>query len=420
MDEPHPDILAEQLKVLEELRVGGVLTDIEFEGIKTKLLAKQPKASGEARPEQAADVTQVATPDEPPTQIGVINELYRILKPLALDGLIVFGFGIAGAALVALAFHFRLRPTVAMAPLAVADVLSFALGFAVVGMRAPVEYYWRRQLYVAVIAWMFAILTVPVLRLSLSAWAFSAIWVGLALALGGVSGRHLRRLSENHAPVVVKIGPRTWAKIPFQAILPAAAAVAAIVILGTSFIAYVSQTKPETVYSNLKLGMTMQQVKEAEGDKPSLVGIFHDANAQDPVPEGAPIHDLLSQRALVLLDATKIPIGKKVEDYPVWSYSSADQHTVLRVDFDQNTKALTGVSCLSTAYDRPNSFGIMNCQGLLGIQDRWSEDALVKKLGKPDEEKTDGDVKILRYTDHGVQYFLMQGGVFMVSLFTPQ
>ena len=51
MDESHPNVLAEQLKVLEELRVGGIFTEDEFESIKKKLLAKQLKASLDARPE---------------------------------------------------------------------------------------------------------------------------------------------------------------------------------------------------------------------------------------------------------------------------------------------------------------------------------------------------------------------------------
>jgi len=307
-----------------------------------------------------------------------------------------------------------------MAPLALADVLSYTLGFSVVGTRASDEQYWRRQLYVAIIAWPIGIVEVPFWGLSITGWAFSGIWIALAVALGGVIALHLRRLSKSLALVEVKVGPWKWGKIQLRTMLPAAASAAAIVILGTSYIAYDNETKPETVYSNLKLGMTMRQVKHAKGDSPSQVGVFQDAKGQDLAQGGAPIHDILSQRTLLLLDATKLPIGKKVDDYPVWAYSSTDQHTVLRVDFDPHAKTLTGVACIATAYDGQSPFGMMDCQDLLGIQDRWSEDALVEKLGKPNEEKTDGDVKIFRYTDLGVQYFLMQGGVFMLSLFSTQ
>src|ERR1700683_4482307 len=98
MDESHPNVLAEQLKALEERRDGGTFTENEFESIKAKLLAKQLNASLEARHEQGTEPTQLENLEQPRSGTTPIDDPYRGLKALALHVLTVFGVGFAGAA----------------------------------------------------------------------------------------------------------------------------------------------------------------------------------------------------------------------------------------------------------------------------------------------------------------------------------
>lgn len=391
---------------------------LSFQKIKARLLKKPLEAAPEAQSGQATEPTRDDNQKQTPCDVTPIGDPYRVIKTIGLDVLTVFGFGFAGAAIVALVFHFRLRPTAAIAPLALAEILSYTLGFSIVGFRASDEQYWRRQLYVAIFAWPIGLINVLMLGLPITGWAFSSIWIALAAAMGGMIGPRLRGFPKDPVFVEDKTRPWNWRLIPLRTSLIAAASAAAIVILGTSYIAYDSEPKPETVYSNLKLGMTMQQVEHAEGNRPSKVEVFQDQNAQDLALGGTPVHDFLSQRTMLLLDATKLPNGRKVDDYPVWAYSSADQHTTLRVDFDPKTKALMSVACISTAYSDTAPFGLMDCPELRGIQDRSSQDDLIKRLGNPTDEKSDGDVRIFRYEDLGVQYFLTEGHVFMLSIFS--
>jgi hypothetical protein len=273
---------------------------------------------------------------------------------------------------------------------------------------------------VAIFAWLASALEIIPLGLSIIVWALSSIWIAMATAMGGGIGLRLRETPKGTDPVENSSERWTWSKIPVRTQLIAAAATAAILILGTSYIVYEHEPKPQAAYSNLKLGMTMQQVKYVKGSSPSVVGEFQGANDQDVGQGGRPAHDPLTQQTMLLFNAIRLPNGRHIEDYPMWAYASTDKHSILRVDFDSNTKELIGVSCISTSDSGTSPFGIMSCQDLLGIQDRWSEDDLVKKLGNPTEEKMDGDVKIVRYNALGVQYFLAQGHVYMLSLFSAQ
>ena len=420
MDEPQPNTLAEHLKILEKLRVDGVFSGDEFQKIKKRLLETQVGAAPEAQSEQIPGTAQHNHQEQPSADVTSIVDPYRVFKTIALDVLIVCAFGFAGAAIVGIVFHFRLRSTAVIFPLALADALSYTIGYTVVGIRSPGEQYWPRLLYVAIFAWLASIIDVALLGLSIIGWAFSSIWIALAVAMGGGIGLHLRGASKVPGPVENTFERWNWRRIPLRTQLIAAVSAAAIVILGVSYITYSYEPRPQTAYANLKLGMTMQHVIRLKGNSPSKVGEFQEAKDQNLAQRGTPVHDLLTQRSLILFDTIRLPNGKQVDDYPVWAYDSTDNHTTLRLDFDSGTKTLTGIACVSTAYSDTSPFGLMDCPDLLGIQDRWSEDDLVKKLGNPMKENRDGDVKILRYGDLGVQYFLTQGHVFMMSIFSTQ
>jgi uncharacterized protein YuzE len=154
--------------------------------------------------------------------------------------------------------------------------------------------------------------------------------------------------------------------------LVAFGAIIAVAALGTVGVVVVEEVgdmpRPQTGYADLRLGMTMTEVKYLKGYPPNVI----DKNDTDKLGGWR------------VVNATKDLNGRHVEDFAEWSYEINDK-TRIDIDFDSKNGKVTGIGCFSAE--------VMECPPLFGIQDGTTEDVLLKKLGKPSHQQIDGVTK---------------------------
>jgi hypothetical protein len=149
----------------------------------------------------------------------------------------------------------------------------------------------------------------------------------------------------------------------------------------------------QTEYADLRLGMTMAEVKYIKG-QPAFVLADHDPNDKFP-----------DQR---VLEAQ----GLRVDDFRSWQYDiSKNGQARLDVDFDKSG-TVNKIGCYSN--------GLMTCPVLLGLYDRSTEDSMINRLGKPTEEHIDksSGVKKVQYKDFNAWFYLNQKTIYMMGIIT--
>ena len=213
-----------------------------------------------------------------------------------------------------------------------------------------------------------------------------------------------------------------WRKVARRSLIALVSALALVALGVISVVVYerIPDTpQKQTGYADLRLGMTMAEVKYAKGYPTGVLenpgketGDLLKPNAamSDPPPFD-PSKPFIREPApptgyRVVLPTKALKNAQRVEDYRSWEYEQADHR--IDVDFDAATGMLREIACFSRH--------TMNCPPLLGIQDGTSEDILVQKLGKPSNQKIDGVTKKINYSDLGVWFNLEQRKVYMIGV----
>jgi hypothetical protein len=151
----------------------------------------------------------------------------------------------------------------------------------------------------------------------------------------------------------------------------------------------------QTGYDDLRLGMTMAEVKYVKGFPPNVV----DKNDKD------------TWGGWRVIKATKDDLKeKRVDDFALWLYDRNDQ-TRLDVDFDLKKGTVNSIGCFSN--------GVMDCPPLVGIQDGTTEEIVLQKLGKPSHERIEGVSKRMYFEDLRVWFDLTQNKVYMMGVQYP-
>lgn len=176
----------------------------------------------------------------------------------------------------------------------------------------------------------------------------------------------------------------------------------AAAVLAALFVAFVlggflfyDNPRMETEYADLRIGMTMDEVKYVKGYPPYVVE--HSKTERPTWWESDPI----------VMPTNHLKEGQKVEDYRRWMFEIDNHGTRVDVDFDQ-AKMLAGISCYSQ--------GIMRCPSLIGGYDGMNEKDTIKLLGNPSYEKIDGVTKSIYYKRSGVWFYLTKMKIYLLSV----
>jgi hypothetical protein len=146
----------------------------------------------------------------------------------------------------------------------------------------------------------------------------------------------------------------------------------------------------QTGYADLRLGMTMAEVKYVKGFPLNVV----DKNDINKWGDWSVIN-------------TKDLKGQRVEDFAMWSYDQNDR-TRIDIHFDPKKGTVKAIGCFSN--------GVMECPPLVGIQDGTTEDVVLKALGKPSHEQIDGVTKKMEFENLRIWIYLKQSKVYMIGV----
>jgi hypothetical protein len=124
-----------------------------------------------------------------------------------------------------------------------------------------------------------------------------------------------------------------------------------------------SRPQTQTGYADLRLGMTMAEVKYVKGN-PQYAMEKSEKQTSTKWTIWKPTKDLKD--------------NEQIEDYTAWEYPG-DDDTGVDVNFDIKTKLVVQIACFSHAN--------MKCPTLLGIHDGMNETSIIERLGKPSHEE---------------------------------
>jgi Putative abortive phage resistance protein AbiGi, antitoxin len=160
-------------------------------------------------------------------------------------------------------------------------------------------------------------------------------------------------------------------------------------------------SRTETGYADLRLGMTMDEVKYVKG-YPTYILEYPKITVEKPT---------WWENSASVIASSSLKDGQNVEDFRSWEFAIDDHGTRIDVDFDQRTKLLSKVACYSQR--------IMQCPSLLGLHDGMSEADAIKRLGKPSYERIDGVTKKVSYDRLGVWFYLEKMKIYMLGVESP-
>jgi hypothetical protein len=171
-----------------------------------------------------------------------------------------------------------------------------------------------------------------------------------------------------------------------------------LVVLGAAAYGWIAwRPQKQTQYADLRLGMTMAEVKYVKGD-PSYVLEISEPNGLPP----------LSKSHHLVIPVRELETSQRVEEYFSWSFDLGEPGSRIDVDFDNSTKRLIRIGCFSKSRS--------SCPAIFGLQGDTSEDQIVSRLGKPDKETIEGVTKKLEYTNLHVWFVIEERKIYMLGL----
>lgn len=150
---------------------------------------------------------------------------------------------------------------------------------------------------------------------------------------------------------------------------------------------------PLTKYANVALGDSREQVRYALGAPETFIAARQPGDAdenQDPK----------------VITAADNPLGFEAMESPGWLYENT-RHRIT-VAFDPKTHKVIWIGCYSQ--------GSYECPSVFGLNDGDTEDELFEHLGKPNSERLDGTVKIVRYDSYNLTFYLVKKKVYMLRV----
>jgi hypothetical protein len=181
---------------------------------------------------------------------------------------------------------------------------------------------------------------------------------------------------------------------------------AAVIVSAIAYLAYQyfeNRQTSQSKYYGLTFGMTMEEVILAKGLPTSIVSLETDPN------------NPFMHRVIPIEDVPRKQNGKHIEDYLEWRYGVDNASRSIRAVFSPTTKSLYQIVCYIDStrdvYDE--------CR-ILGVSSGMSEESVLDKLGKPDNETNYESTKIIEYTDVGLKVYLRRNIVYMLTLEAPK
>jgi hypothetical protein len=207
-----------------------------------------------------------------------------------------------------------------------------------------------------------------------AALTYGARWFALWLAIEVYRAEEDRR--ELIDPVEAHVvGLAMWVK--------AVGFIMLITAIGGSTFFYVkiadAPTK-QTEYAGLRLGMTMKEVLYERGNPTAVWGPVEKEG--DWQPE---------------IMTAELKKNESVKDSQSWTYFAPNSW--ISLEFDAATKSLVEIGCWSDK-------GTGECPPLFGLRDGTTEENLIARLGQPNRELFDNEIKTMEFDHFGVRYYL--------------
>lgn len=153
--------------------------------------------------------------------------------------------------------------------------------------------------------------------------------------------------------------------------------------------AWENRPQMQTGYYGVQLGMNANEVLYVLG-QPSSVS--------EPPAKG--------EQGWPITKFEDIPKDKTIRDYISWFYEGDQVKPRVDIRFLLATKKVRAVACYATA--------TQYCHAVNGVGIGTTEEAVIKQLGEPSETKMQDTVKILKYKNQRVSFFLAQKAVYMI------
>lgn len=180
-------------------------------------------------------------------------------------------------------------------------------------------------------------------------------------------------------------------------------AVAAMVAFLSSILAGIfvfdkisNRPKKQTGYTDLRLGMTMAEVKYAKGYPPYVL--------ENPESQ----KDTGPWMGNTVIATKDFAADQRAENYRSWGYETDAHGTRVDIDFATTTKSVNRIACYSQ--------GNMNCPSLLGVYDGTNEAYIIEQFGKPTHEEIDGVAKKITYANLGIWFYLVKMKVYVLGV----
>lgn len=178
-----------------------------------------------------------------------------------------------------------------------------------------------------------------------------------------------------------------WKKIAFFSVIIPISIL--IVLLGGLRVseqieyAFPKQLAKQDGMNRVKIGMSKDEVLYVRGQPTQVLGALNKTSNGYKWRE--------------VIDA--LSMGSKVKEYDSWQYLDA-QENYLTIDFDLSTSKVTSIDCRRGE----ESIGV-SCN-IEGLMTGTSEENAIKMLGKPENYKFKGNIKILYYPSKNLEIYL--------------
>ena len=177
-----------------------------------------------------------------------------------------------------------------------------------------------------------------------------------------------------------------------------------MVVVGSLFATYRSFSYGLRNYAGVTLGVTRGEVRYRLGSPPVVFGKASD-DPTGPWGKYQPVYFVDPKRDPI----NQLPKGTTDEDYDEWSYEPSDVSSI-NVKFDTKSNRVISVGCFDFSLTHSD------CPPLLGVISGASEEALLKRLGKPTREVLDQEAKTVHYDDLGAAFVLKRSRVYGFGL----
>lgn len=159
--------------------------------------------------------------------------------------------------------------------------------------------------------------------------------------------------------------------------------------------------KPQMEYYGVALGDSRDEVTYRLG-RPTGVYAPKEAGCTDPTQK-----PWCKWQKIISLG--ELPAGKSLQDYSEWFFEIEPRVTVR---FSGNGR----VDSIECFWSEERDGVLHRCRSILGLGTRTTEEAVVSRLGAPQNVKLDGVVKTMQYPQFNVQLLLTKGHVYMLTV----